>query len=153
MHMQEFLTAQRVFADVKVSGKKQVLRRIAQLAARVLPVDEDEVFDALHAREKLGSTGVGDGVALPHAEVMGIEGVQGLFMRLEKPVAFAAVDDAPVDLVFCLLAGYGSQPQQLRALASVSRVLRRLEMRQRLRAAPDADGIHSLFGNAQIHLP
>lgn len=153
MHLQHLLAPERVIADVKASGKKQLVRILAQIAARTLPVDEDHVFNAITAREQLGSTGVGEGVALPHAEVPGIEGVTGIFVRMEKPVAYASVDDAPVDLVFVLLAGCGAQALQLRALASVSRLLRKSELRERLRAAPDAEGIYSLIGNMEIHLP
>ena len=127
------------------SSKRQALHTVADTAARALGLNEDRVLESLLEREALGSTGLGSGVAVPHARVEGLERVVAVFVRLDTPVAYDAVDDRPVDLIFALFAPPSDGAEHLRALAAASRALRSSEMRQRLRQARTADAIRALF--------
>lgn len=127
------------------SSKRLVLNCVADAAAQALGLETSRIMDALMEREALGSTGLGYGVAIPHARVEGVEQVCGVFVRLETPVAYEALDDRPVDLVFALLAPPSAGAEHLRALAVVSRAMRSPELRERLRQAQTADGIRALF--------
>ena len=127
------------------SSKRQVLNMIAEFTAQTLGLDEDVLLDALLERETLGSTGLGNGVAAPHARIEGLDAVRGLFMRLETPVAFDALDDRPVDLIFALFAPPRAGADHLRALAAVSRTLRSPEVRESLRRAKTIDAVRALF--------
>lgn len=127
------------------SSKRQLLNMVAEAAAEVLGLDEVEVLEALLEREALGSTGLGSGVAAPHARVNGLVSVRGIFLRLETPVAFDAMDDRPVDLVFALFAPPRAGTEHLRALAAVSRALRAPEFREKLRQANTVDAVRALF--------
>lgn len=120
---------------------------IAEIAARSFGLKAPEVFDALLEREAAGSTGVGYGVAAPHARLAGLTRLRGVFVRLEQPVEFEAVDDQPVDLLFALFAPQQAGAEHLRALASVSRRLRQADLREQLRQARSPDAIHALLVN------
>jgi PTS system nitrogen regulatory IIA component len=126
-------------------SKRQILSVIADVAARNYGLDADIVLDALLEREAAGSTGVGHGVALPHARLAGLDRMRGVFLRLEQPTNFESVDDQPVDLVFALFAPPDSNTEHLRALARVSRLLRQGDLRQQLRQARTPDAILSLL--------
>jgi PTS system nitrogen regulatory IIA component len=134
-----------VSARVSASSKRQVLAVVAEVAARNFGFESSEVLTKLLQRERLGSTGVGYGVAVPHARLRGLDRMRGVFVRLETPVEFAAVDDQPVDLVFALLAPAYARSEHLRALARVSRVLRQADLREQLRQARSADAIYALL--------
>jgi PTS system nitrogen regulatory IIA component len=108
-------------------------------------MDEARVFDALMEREALGSTGLGSGVAVPHARLTGLDSVKAVFVRLDTPVAYDAVDDRPVDLMFALFAPPRDGAEHLRALAAVSRAMRSAELREQLRQARTEDAIRALF--------
>jgi PTS system nitrogen regulatory IIA component len=150
MYMTDLLSLEAVRHDARANGKKQVLRLMADLAATAYGVDEDTTFNELLERERLGSTGVGNGVAIPHARVEGIKQIRGAFARLVSPAPFEAVDDAPVDLVFLLLAPDEESSDHLKALAKVSRLLRRQEVREKLRSATSKAAIHALLtGNGE----
>lgn len=127
------------------SSKRQALHLVADVAAEALGLTTDRVLEALLEREALGSTGLGSGVAVPHARVPGLNRVTGVFVRLDTPVAYGSVDDQPVDLVFALFAPPAAGAEHLRALAAVSRALRSAEMRERLRQAHTTDAIRALF--------
>lgn len=127
------------------SSRRQALHTVAEAASQALGLPEDTIMDALLEREALGSTGLGSGVAAPHARLAGVERVTAVFVRLDTPVAFGAVDDRPVDLLFALFAPPRDGAEHLRALAAVSRVLRSAEMREQLRQARTADAIRALF--------
>jgi len=127
------------------SSKRQALHAVAEAAAQALGMDEARIFDALQEREALGSTGLGSGVAVPHARLLGVDRVTGVFVRLETPVAYEAVDDRPVDLMFALFAPPKDGAEHLRALAAVSRALRSPELREKLRQARTVDAIRALF--------
>lgn len=115
------------------------------MAAQAYGVDPAQTLDALQERESLGATGVGHGVALPHARIAGLDRVAGLFLRLEKPMEFDAVDRQPVDLVFTLLAPDSPGVEHLKALALVSRTLRDEALRAKLRANGDPVALHAVL--------
>lgn len=127
------------------SSKRQALHMVAEAAAEGLGLDAGVLFAALLEREALGSTGLGAGVAVPHARIKGLAKVQAVFVRLDTPVAYDAVDDRPVDLLMGLFAPPDSGAEHLRALAAVSRALRSAELRERLRLARTEDAVRALF--------
>jgi PTS system nitrogen regulatory IIA component len=127
------------------SSKRQALHVVAEAAAPLLGAAEGRVLEALLEREALGSTGLGSGVAAPHARIEGIDRVTAVFVRLDTPVAYGAVDDRPVDLLFALFAPPRDGAEHLRALAAVSRALRNPEIREQLRQARTVDAIRALF--------
>jgi len=127
------------------SSKRQALHGVATAAAQCMGIEETKIFDALMERESLGSTGLGSGVAVPHARLEGLGGIRAVFVRLDTPVAYDAVDDRPVDLMFALFAPPKSGADHLRALAAVSRAMRSPELREQLRQARTVDAVHALF--------
>lgn len=127
--------------------KRQALVGVAEAASRCFDLPAAEVLDALQAREAQGSTGVGHGVAVPHAQLEGLDRLRAVFVRLDRPVAFDAVDGRPVDLMLAIFAPPGSGNAHLRALARASRVLRLPEMREQLRLARSADALHALLSH------
>ncbi|WP_374386785.1 PTS IIA-like nitrogen regulatory protein PtsN [Brevundimonas sp.] len=145
MDIGDLLAPQGVVLRGGASSKRQALHVVAEAAAQALGMDEGRVFDALLEREALGSTGLGSGVAVPHARLSGMERVTGVFVRLDAPVAYEAVDDRPVDLMFALFAPPSDGAEHLRALAAVSRAMRSPELREQLRQARTADAIRALF--------
>ena len=145
MNLGTLLDLRAISPRVGGSSKRQVLSVIADIAARNFGLPQEQVLDALLEREAAGSTGVGHGVAVPHARVDGVDRMRAVFVRLEQPVAFEAVDDQPVDLLLALFAPKGSSSEHLRALARVSRLLRQPEIREQLRQAKTAEAIHLLL--------
>jgi PTS system nitrogen regulatory IIA component len=132
-------------ARLSVSSKRQALATAAEIAARKLKLPIQQILDGLLEREASGSTGVGQGVAVPHARLDGLTRMAGVFLKLETPVAFDAVDDRPVDLMFVLLAPKTAGAEHLRALARISRTLRQAEVREQLRHARTNDTIYALL--------
>ena len=130
---------------MKAASKKQVLQEMAHKAANLTRLPERRIFETLTEREKLGSTGMGQGIAIPHGRVPGIEKMTGLFAQLDHPVDFDSIDDQPVDLVFLLLAPEGAGADHLKALARVSRLLRNQAVCEKLRAAPQAATLYALL--------
>lgn len=145
MDIGELLVRDGIVLKSGASSKRQALHVVASAAAQAMGQDEIRVFDALMEREALGSTGLGSGVAVPHARVPGLETVKAVFVRLDTPVAYDAVDDRPVDLMFALFAPPSAGAEHLRALAAVSRAMRSPELREQLRQARTSDAIHALF--------
>lgn len=145
MDIAQLLAKEGVVLRSGASSKRQALHTVADTAARALGVDDTSVLQALLEREALGSTGLGSGVAVPHARLEGVRRVTGVFVRLDTPVAYGSVDDRPVDLLFALFAPPSDGAEHLRALAAVSRALRSSGMREQLRQARTADAIHALF--------
>lgn len=145
MDIESLLDPRAIAPKVSVSSKRQALSLIADLAARRFGLDAGDVLEALMAREAVGSTGVGYGVALPHGRLQGLDRMRGLFLRLETPVAFDAVDDQPVDLIFALLAPPEAGVEHLLALARVARMLRRADLREQLRHSHSADAVYALL--------
>lgn len=130
---------------VNAADKRKALAVIAEIAARNFSLDAGDVLEALLEREAAGSTGVGYGVAVPHARLDGLGRMRGLFVRLEHPIDFGSVDDQPVDLLFALFAPKNAGAEHLRALAKVSRLLRQTAVREHLRTARSADALHALL--------
>ncbi len=145
MDIGDLLDEGAVSARVGATSKRQVLSVIAEVAARNFGVEAADVLTGLLARERIGSTGVGYGVAVPHARLRGLDRMRGVFVRLEAPVEFGAVDDQPVDLVFALLAPSQARSEHLRALARVSRILRQADLREKLRQSRSADAVYALL--------
>ncbi|MGE5149999.1 MAG: PTS sugar transporter subunit IIA [Rhodospirillaceae bacterium] len=133
-----------VLACVKASGKKALLAELAAKAAALYKLDERRLFDRLLERERLGSTGIGGGIAIPHGRMAGIDKPVGLFARLGHPVDFDSIDERPVDTVFLLLAPEGAGADHLKALARVSRLLRDRSLVEELRATENADALYAL---------
>ncbi len=149
MQLAGILAADAVRSNVKISGKKRLLQDISELAASVYNLKASVVFDGLQARELLGPTGVGRGVAIPHARLSGLEGVIGLFERLDKPIDFDSVDRRPVDLVFALLAPEEAGVEHLKALARVSRTLRDEAICAKLRSTTDVAALYAILTEHQ----
>lgn len=145
MNFETLLDLRAISPRVGGSSKRQVLSVIADIAARSTGIPADQILDALLEREAAGSTGVGHGVAVPHARIEGLDRLRSVFVRLEQPVPFEAVDDQPVDLLFALFAPKGANSDHLRALARVSRLMRQPELREQLRQARTAEAIHLLL--------
>ena len=134
-----------VLASVKASGKKALLAELASRAATLFKVDERRLFDRLLERERLGSTGIGGGIAIPHARLSALDKPLGLFARLAQPIDFEAIDERPVDIVFLLAAPEGAGADHLKALARVSRLLRDRNLVEKLRATEKADALYALL--------
>ncbi len=145
MNTGDLLDRAAISTRVSAANKKKVLAVIAEIAARNFHLDAGQVLDALSEREAAGSTGVGYGVAVPHARLDGLQRMRGVFVRLENPVEFEAVDDQPVDLLFALFAPKNAGAEHLRALARVSRIMRQSDLREQLRKARTADAVHALL--------
>ena len=135
--------AVRVLSDV--TSKKRLMQSIADLAHDLIGLPQGQIFDALQERESLGPTGVGHGVALPHARLSDLTKVQGAFLRLERPIDFDAADKQPVDLVLALFAPADTGVDHLKALALVSRTLRDATLCAKLRANSDPATLHTLL--------
>jgi len=141
----ELVAPNAIIPALKVNGKKQALQEIAARAAELTGQNERAIFEILMQREKLGSTGVGNGVAIPHGKLAKLNNVFGLFARLERPVDFEALDGQPVDLIFLLLAPEGAGADHLKALARVARLLRDSEVARRLRESRDAEALYAVL--------
>jgi PTS system nitrogen regulatory IIA component len=134
-----------VLACVKASGKKALLAELAGKAASFYQLDERRLFDRLGERERLGSTGIGGGIAIPHARMPSLATPIGLFARLGQPIDFDSIDDRPIDIVFLLIAPEGAGADHLKALARVSRLLRDRALVEKLRATDNADALYALL--------
>ena len=145
MDIGQWLEPGAVGLRMGADSKRQALAALAETAGRVLRRPPAQVLDLLLAREAEGSTGVGHGVALPHARIPGLKELRAVFVRLDTPVAFDAVDDQPVDLILALFAPEDDGVAHLRALARVSRALRRAGLREQLRHARTIDAIIALL--------
>lgn len=145
MNIGQWLAPQDVIHRAGASDKRQALQVIAEHAVRGLDLPTSDVLDALLSREAVSSTGVGHGVAVPHARLVGLTAMRGVFVRLDHAVPFGAVDDQPVDLIFTLFAPTEAGFEHLRALAKAARLLRRADLREQLRLARSADALYALL--------
>jgi PTS system nitrogen regulatory IIA component len=145
MDLGDLLKPEGVFAGLKVKSKKQALIELAQRAAQVTGLEERLVFDTLLQRERLGSTGVGRGIAVPHARIPGLKRIAAIFAQLDEPIDFDAPDGEPVDLLFVLLAPEHAGADHLKALARISRVLRDPSALEKLRQARDRKAIFAVL--------
>ena len=149
MEFSELLKPEAVKVSGSVSSKKRLFQDLGDLAEAAYGLDADAVTDALRAREALGPTGVGQGVALPHARLPDLDRVVGAFILLEKPIDFDAVDREPVDVAFALFAPEDAGVEHLKALALVSRTLRETSILAKLRANRDPSTLHTILSEAQ----
>jgi PTS system nitrogen regulatory IIA component len=145
MPLDDLLVPGSVLPALKVNGKKQAVQELAARAAAVTGLPERDVFDAVLQRERLGSTGIGAGIAIPHCKLPKVAKLHGVFARLDKPIDFDALDGEPVDLIFLLVAPEAAGADHLKALARMARLLRDPAITAKLRAMRDADGIFALL--------
>lgn len=141
-------SAEAVIANLRAGSKKQALQELAKRASELTGLNERAIFDVLMDRERLGTTGVGNGIAIPHGKMAGLDRLYGVFARLETPVDFQAIDDRPVDLVCLLLAPETAGADHLKALARVSRLLRNAQVCERLRGTDKADALYAVLTDA-----
>lgn len=145
MELEDLVRPEGVLAHLKVTSKKQALQELAARAAALTGVSERSIFETLLERERLGSTGVGQGIAIPHGKLGEMDRLHGLFARLDTPIDFESVDDQPVDLIFLLLAPESAGADHLKALARVSRLLRNGAVVEKLRATDDAAALYAIL--------
>ena len=148
MDVVELLTDKCIVANLKVSSKKQALQELAKRAARLTGQPERKILDVLVERERLGTTGVGHGIAIPHGKLPELDKLYALFARLETPIDFDSIDEQPVDLICVLLAPETAGADHLKALARVSRLLRDRAICEKLRGAESAEAIHALISES-----
>ena len=145
MNISDLLKPAAVISSLKAQGKKHLLQELAARASHLTRLPERKIFETLMERERLGTTGVGQGIAIPHGRLADIGEIVGVFARLETPIDFDAVDNQPVDLVFMLLAPEGAGADHLKALARVSRLLRNQAATEKLRAAKSAEALYAIL--------
>ncbi|SRR5258706_9723204 len=145
MNITDLLAPDGVVAALKVQSKKQLLQELAGRAAVLTRLPERRILETLVERERLGTTGVGQGVAIPHGRLADLKGIYGLFARLDAPIDYNSVDNQPVDLVFLLLAPEGAGADHLKALARVSRLLRNQAACEKLRSARTAEAMFAIL--------
>ena len=145
MEINELISAESVIPDLRASSKKQALQDLARRAAGITGLHERAIFDVLMERERLGTTGVGNGIAIPHGKMANLDRLYGLFARLEHSVDFQSIDEQPVDLIFLLLAPESAGADHLKALARVSRLLRDGSVCEKLRGTNDAEALFALL--------
>ena len=145
MEIEDILETDSVVSCLKVTSKKQALKELSDKASTTIGRSEREIFDVLLERERLGTTGVGDGIAIPHGKIAGLDRLFGFFARLEHPIQFDAVDGQPVDLIFMLLAPESAGAAHLKILSRISRVLRDHTKCDKLRTAPTTEKIYKIL--------
>lgn len=145
MEIVDLLGPEAVIGQLKVTSKKQALQELAQRASRLTGIHERTVFDVLIERERLGTTGVGHGIAIPHGKLPGLGQLRGLFARCDHPIDFDSIDEMPVDLIFVLLAPDTAGADHLKALARVSRLFRDRAMCEKLRGTSDPEALYALL--------
>jgi nitrogen PTS system EIIA component len=145
MLVTDLVAANAIIPALKVNSKKQAIQELAAKAAQLTGQGERAIFDVLVQREKLGSTGVGNGIAIPHGKLPNLNKLFGLFARLDRPVEFETLDGLPVDLIFVLLAPETAGADHLKALARVARLLRDPDVARKLRESRDAEAIYAVL--------
>ncbi len=145
MDISELIAPASVVAHLRVTSKKQALQELARKAAELTGQLERTIFDVLLERERLGTTGVGNGIAIPHGKLAGLKRLYGVFARLDHAIDFEAIDGQPVDLIFLLLAPDGAGADHLKALARVSRLLRDRKVCEKLRGSDNAEALYALL--------
>lgn len=141
--LHDLLTPDGIIASLKATNKKDALQELAAIAAAKTGLDEREIFNMLLQRERLGSTGLGRGIAIPHVKLNALREIVCLFARLDVPIEYDSHDGEPVDLIFMLLAPEDASGDHLKALARISRLVREPSVLDDLRNAPDAAALHS----------
>lgn len=147
MKISEILSLDNIYAEVKANNKRQLLQELSEKAANKTGMDERLVIESVWERENLGSTGYGNGTAVPHARIADLKKTEVLFARLSNPVDFNAVDGKPVDLIFLLISPENSGADHLTALAALSRILKNPDICQKLRSARGREEIYSILND------
>jgi len=145
MEIIDLISPESVVPNLRATSKKLALQELARRAAEIAGLPERAVFDVLLERERLGTTGVGNGIAIPHGKLPNLDRLYGLFARLEKPIGFDSIDEQPVDLIFLLLAPESAGADHLKALARVSRLLRDKSVCEKLRGTDSAEALYALL--------
>ena len=145
MPLTDLVAPKAIIPALKVNNKKQAMQELSARAAGLTGQSERVIFDILMQREKLGSTGVGNGIAIPHGKLPNLGKLFGLFARLDRPIDFEALDGQPVDLIFLLLAPEGAGADHLKALARVARLLRDADVAHKLRQSRDAEALYAVL--------
>ncbi len=145
MEIGDLLGPDSVLAKLRVGSKKQALQELAKRAAAITRLPERQIFDVILERERLGTTGVGGGIAIPHGRLPKLDRIYGIFARLEQPIDFESIDEQPVDLIFMLLAPEAAGADHLKALARVSRMLRDRATTEKLRGSDNAEALYALL--------
>lgn len=145
MEIADLIKPEHVVARLRATSKKQALQELAKRASDIIGQPERAIFSVLMKRERLGTTGVGNGIAIPHGKLPNLDRLYGLFARLEHPIDFESIDDRPVDLIFLLIAPETSGADHLKALARVSRLLRDKAACEKLRGTDDAEALYALL--------
>ena len=148
MDISNLINMDAIFPQLKVSSKKQLLQELGNIAKNKIKKPVQEIATILMERERLGSTGVGYGVAIPHGRFTELDKIFGVFAKLEKPVNYDALDNQPVDLVFLLLVPEKAGASYLKALAKISRILRDQTVCEKLRGADSGDAIYAILNSA-----
>jgi PTS system nitrogen regulatory IIA component len=148
MEINDLISLEGIVANLRATSKKQALQDLARRAADVTGEPERAIFEVLIERERLGTTGVGNGIAIPHGKLPGLDKLHGLFARLDTPIDFDAIDEQPVDLICLLLAPESAGADHLKALARVSRLLRDRSICEKLRGSDTAEAIFALLTEA-----
>ena len=149
MEINDLLVPDGVIADLKATSKKQALQDISKRAADISGLHVRAIFDVLMERERLGTTGVGNGIAIPHGKLPNLERLHGLFARLQNPIDFQAIDERPVDLIFVLLAPELAGADHLKALARISRLLRDKAVCDKLRGTDDEEALFAILTQSE----
>lgn len=147
--MNDLISAKAILPNLRAASKKQALQELARKAAELTGLHERAIFDTLLERERLGTTGVGRGIAIPHGKLPTLTHVVALFARAERPIDFASIDEQPVDLICLLLAPTQAGADHLKALARMSRLLRDPVLCDKLRGADTADAIYALLAQTE----
>ncbi len=150
MDLSDLLTPDRVVHELKAASKKQALLELSDLAARATGMNERTIFESLQERERLGTTGVGQGIAIPHAKLTGLAKLYGFFASLDDAIDFESIDEQPVDLIFLLLAPDNAGADHLKALARVSRLLRNQSICEKLRASDGSSALYALLTEGAV---
>ncbi|MEG6508300.1 PTS IIA-like nitrogen regulatory protein PtsN [Methyloligella sp. 2.7D] len=145
MELGDLISPEAVSPSLKVKNKKQLLQELSAHAAKLTGLEERDIFDTLLQRERLSSTGLGEGLAIPHGKIAGLRHIIGIFAHLAVPIDFDAADGRPVDLVFLLLAPEGAGADHLKALARVSRLLRDRHALEKLRGSKDRNALYAIL--------
>jgi nitrogen PTS system EIIA component len=145
MDLSDLVKSDAILPSLKANSKKQAIQALAEKAAALTGIEEREIFETLLQRERLGSTGVGGGIAIPHGKLAALDRIFGLFARLPKPIDFESLDDQPVDLIFLLLAPEGAGADHLKALARIARLFREPGVANKLRASSDKSALFAVL--------
>jgi len=150
MALADLIAQNAVLPALKANSKKQLLQEMSAKAAALTGLPEREIFDVILQRERLGSTGVGNGIAIPHGKMPSLDKIVGLFARLETPVDFEALDDQPVDMVVLLLAPEGAGADHLKALSRIARIMRDADLVEKMRVTSDAEALYAFLTDTAV---